>query len=95
MKYRGKGKIKKQHGMIDGLRKLLESIQDWPEIDGIIPGRINPCKLGGKVKLRISYQTLTGLKIIANSHGGVQEVFFVAQNPVVLEQKLRDFFDLK
>lgn len=91
MRYRGSGKIKKQHGMINGLNKLLESIQHWDEIVSIIPGRINRCKLGGKVKLKISYHTPTGLKANANAHGGVQEVFFVSNNPTVLEQKLREW----
>ncbi len=88
MRYRGSGKIKKQHSMIKGLKKFLESIEQWEEIQGIVPGRIAKANLGGPLQLKIKYETISGIKAIANSYGGVQEVFFITNTPELLLNKL-------
>ena len=88
MKFRKSGKIKKQHGMIKGLRRFLEKIEHWDEIQGIIPGRIEVAKQSGKVQLRVSYHTTSGLKAIARGNSSVQEVFFISSKPTDLSNRL-------
>jgi len=89
MKYRRNNKTKRQHGMIKGLSEFLKKIEGWPEIQGIIPGRIEKARATGKVRLRISYETNSGLKAIARGGGAVQEVFFVSGQPKQLSDRLR------
>ena len=91
MKYRRKGKTKRQHGMIKGLSRLLQKIEDWPEIQSIIPGRIEKANEKGPIRLRVNYETRSGLKAIARGEGAVQEVFFVTNQPDVLTEKLGKF----
>lgn len=76
--------------MIQGLRELLESIQPWPEITTIIPGRIKPTK-GAGVSLHLTVQmpTTSGLKCLARRSGQIQEVFIVTRQPSELEKRLR------
>jgi hypothetical protein len=91
MKFRGTSKIKTEHSMIKGLLKLLESIEDWEEIQGIIPGLIKPAKSSG-IELTIQYITQSGVKCLAKSDGAVQEVFFVSSTPEILKTKLEQEF---
>ena len=88
MKHRGSGKIKKQHSIINGLQKLLESIEHWPEINSIIPGVINQTSSFKHLEVDVKYQTSTGLKAIARSNNAVQELFFVSNEPKALWTKL-------
>lgn len=90
MKYRGSGKIKRQHGTIKGLIGLLRKIEAWDEVQGIVPGRIEPANTKGNLHLRISYETNSGLKGIARGHSAVQEVFFVTSNPAALKKRLEE-----
>ena len=90
-KYRGNSKIKYAHHIIQGLRPLLESIQPWPEIKSIIPGRINrTASNSGDLKIKFQYETPTGIKCLAIAKGCVQEVFFVSPNTAVLIDKLSE-----
>lgn len=92
MKYRaGNSKIKYEHGMIDGLRELLETIEPWEEIRSIIPGVIKTSKSRHKLLLRIQYETPTGLKCQARGGLAVQEVFFVTSEPEKLQKRLEQF----
>ncbi|MDJ0625519.1 MAG: DUF2103 domain-containing protein [Candidatus Caenarcaniphilales bacterium] len=81
MKYRAKaGKIKYEHGMIQGLREFLESLQKVQEIKSMIPGEIKPVKkVSSQLIIRRVTPTSTGLKALAHSGGAVQEVFFVGE----------------
>lgn len=89
MKHRGSGKIQLEHHLITGLRKLLEKIEDWEEIVSIVPGRIHHRSGSGKLTLTINSSTSSGIRCVAKSQAGVQEVFFVTSNPLDLERKLR------
>jgi hypothetical protein len=89
MKYRPT-KIKLKHGLISGLRRHLESIEDWPEITAINPGVIRPTKGSGGLKLTVQYETKAGLKVLAKSGAAVQEVFFVTSNPQRLAQRIKE-----
>lgn len=96
MRHRRKGKnakIKLEHHLIPGLRKLLEELEAWPEIQSIIPGEIK--RRGGSqnsLRIRAQYPTLTGVKCLAQSTGAVQEVFFVGSDPEALKRKLEEEF---
>ena len=89
MKYRAKaGKIKYEHGMIDGLSDFLESLQKNPNIQSMIPGEIKPVKTSSPLQIRRLMPTATGFKALIQSGGAVQEVFFIgeeAQLKVILE----------
>lgn len=92
MKYRksGKSKIKYEHGMIDGLRDLLESIESIEEIVSIIPGVIKPVRGSGSgIRLEVKYPTQTGIKLLAKSSTSVQEVFIVTNAADILIEKLK------
>ena len=90
MKFRGSSKIKTEHSMIKGLLKLLESIEHWDEIQGIIPGLIKPSKSSSDIEMTIQYVTPSGLKCLAKCDGAVQEVFFVSNDPDTLKKKLEE-----
>jgi len=93
MKYRV-AKIKYQHSIIQGLRDLLENIQNWEEIRSIIPGRINAKGRGMKVNkgiiLSFQYETPTGIKCLAKNKSSVQEVFIVSNNKENLIKKINE-----
>jgi len=74
--------------MIKGLKELLQSIETWEEISGIIPGRISPSKVSA-LHLTIQYETSSGIKCLAKGDG-VQEVFFVSSDPKSLLFKLQE-----
>ena len=93
-KHRGSSKIKYEHAMIPGLRKLLEEIEPWPEIKSIVPGEIRRSSSFVSLRLVVQYQTQTGVKCLAKSGGAVQEVFIVGAKPSKLEERLRDFLGL-
>lgn len=90
-KHRGSSKIKYEHSMIDGLRPLLESIEDWDEISSINPGEIRRTKnVGGSngCVLKVQYETASGLKCIAKGSRSIQEVFIVSSCPDKLKDKI-------
>lgn len=89
MKHRGSSKIKYEHEMIKGLRKLLESIEDWEEITSIIPARIKPIKaVEPRLRLTVQQRTPTGFKCLARSGSAVQEVFIVSSKLEALQKKI-------
>ncbi len=71
------GKLKIEHSIIDGLKKVLERIlADNPEIRSVIPGVIRPVRdAKGPVKMHVTVQTQNGWKAIALSGGARQELF--------------------
>ena len=91
----GSSKIKYQHGMIAGLRELLESIEDWDEFRTAVPGVIRPTKGAGPAVLRVQYATSSGLKCLAKSGAAVQEVFFVTDVPDALKARIELKFPRK
>ena len=71
------GKLKIEHSIIDGLRKVLERLlADNPAIRSIVPGVIRPVRdARGPVKIHITVATQNGWKAIALSGGARQELF--------------------
>ncbi len=72
-----KDRLKIEHSIIDGLRRVLEELLDEaPEIALIIPGEIRKVrKARGPVKVRVTTPTQTGWKAIGLSAGARQELF--------------------
>ena len=71
------GKLKIEHSIIDGVRKVLERLlSDYPDIRAIVPGVIRPVRdARGPVKIHITVATTNGWKAIALSGGARQELF--------------------
>lgn len=72
-----KDRLKIEHSIIDGLRRVLEELLDEAsEIALIIPGEIRKVrKARGPVKVRVTTPTQTGWKAIGLSAGARQELF--------------------
>lgn len=90
MRHRARSsKIKYEHSMIPGLRELLESLEEWDEITSIIPARIKPIRSRGKhLRVEVKYRTRSGLKALVKGATAVQEVFFVTNQPLLLQIRL-------
>jgi hypothetical protein len=87
-----KHKIKRQHGMIKGLREFLEeNISTLDFVDGIIPGEIKVGSATGEnLIVKYKYSTVSGAKLIARSGSSIQEVFVVTRFP----EKLREVLEV-
>lgn len=87
-----KHKIKRQHGMIKGLREFLEeNISTLDFVDGIIPGEIKVGSATGEnLIVKYKYSTVSGAKLIAKSGSSIQEVFVVTRFP----EKLREVLEV-
>ena len=91
MKHR-KNKIKRQHGIIKGLKKFLElNVSSLDSVEGVIPGRIKVGKTPGE-NLMVTYQysTVSGAKLIARSGTSVQEVFVITNDPDKLKEVIEE-----
>jgi hypothetical protein len=71
------GKLKIEHSIIDGVKKMLERLLvQNPQIRSVIPGVIRKVRdARGPVKVHITVQTQNGWKAIALSGGARQELF--------------------
>lgn len=72
------GKLKIEHSIIDGLRRVLETLLvKYPEdVRMIVPGVIKPVRdARGKLRLKVTVPTMNGWKAIAFSGGARQEIF--------------------
>ena len=70
-------KLKIEHSIIDGVRRLLEKLlASTSEIRSIVPGVIRPVRdARGKIQVRVTVPTQNGWKAIALSAGARQELF--------------------
>jgi hypothetical protein len=69
-------KLKVEHSIIDGLRRVLERLLEDSEIRSIIPGVIRPVRdAKGAVKIRVTVPVQNGWKAIALAAGARQELF--------------------
>lgn len=86
------GKLKIEHSIIDGLRRVLETLLErYPtEVRMIVPGVIKPVRdARGKLRLKVTVPTTNGWKAIAFSAGARQEIFISTDMPKeALEQAL-------
>lgn len=85
-------KIKRQHGMIKGLKKFLEdNISSLEFVDGILPGEIKVSNATGeRLIVKYQYSTISGAKLIAKSGTSIQEVFVVTGSPERLKEVFSD-----
>lgn len=75
------GRIKRQHGRVGGLDKILDEIvRECPHVSRIVPGRIKVRRGKTPPSFRVQYPTPAGLKCLYNSTGTVQEVFLICSD---------------
>lgn len=98
MRYRMKdgnpSKIKYQHSILEGVKKILEEIEHWKEIKSIITGPIRPKRFSSRTVLTIQNETLTGVRCLGRYGLAVQEVFIVTKDQESREafkQRLQTF----
>lgn len=85
------GRIKRQHGRVGGLDKILDRIvRDCPHVSRIVPGRIKVRRGKTPPSFKIQYPTPAGLKCLFNSTGTVQEVFLICNDTTQARQWLLD-----
>jgi hypothetical protein len=85
------GRIKRQHGRIDGLDKILDTIDsECPYVSRMVPGRIRVRRGRTPGRLRIQYPTGAGLKCIYAGAGAVHEVFIICTDVATVRQWLLD-----
>lgn len=78
------GKLKIEHSIIDGLRRVLETLlEKYPgDVRMIVPGVIKPVRdARGKLRLKVTVPTTNGWKAIAFSAGARQEIFISTDMP--------------
>ncbi|MGI6082282.1 MAG: DUF2103 domain-containing protein [Limnochordia bacterium] len=81
-------KVKRMHSILEGLLPILEAMAECPDIDQINPGRISASRRAGNYTVTVQYFTSSGLKLLARSPSGVQEVFVVTSEPETVERWL-------
>lgn len=70
-------RLKIEHSILDGVRRMLEQLlREREEIRAIVPGRIAIVRdARGPVKVRVTVPVSNGWKAIALSDGARQELF--------------------
>lgn len=86
-------KIKRMHGIINGLLPVLEAIAQHPEVSAITPGRIKVIRHTSTRQITMQHFTDSGLRLLARNGSLIQEVFIVTGQPAnvhswLVEQKL-------
>ena len=77
------GRIKRQHGRINGLDAILDRIvRDCPHVSRIVPGRIKVRRGNTPPSFKVQYPTPAGLKCLYTAVGTVQEVFLISSDDV-------------
>ncbi len=90
---RRKGKIKREHHMLEGLEEILEEIEKWDCVESIIPGRIVRQNKGrGSKGIFLKYPTISGYKLLYKTGTSVQEVFVVCNNYENFEKLFKERF---
>lgn len=75
------GRIKRQHGRVGGLDKLLDRIvKECPHVTRIVPGRIKVRRGNTAPVFKVQYPTPAGLKCLYTATGTVQEVFLICSD---------------
>jgi hypothetical protein len=87
------GRIKRQHGRVAGLDRILDQIvKQCPFVSRIVPGRIKVRRGKGAVefKLKLQYETPAGIKCLYLGTGTVQEVFMICSDKQQATQWLKN-----
>ncbi len=90
MRYRD-GILKVEHGILPGLREVLEDLAENETVHSIVPGRIYVTRgrPGGSLRVKASTPTATGVKLIARLGSSVQEVFVVCDDLGTVRKALK------
>ena len=85
-------RLKIEHSIIDGLRRVLERLLRYEEIRVIVPGVIKPVRdARGAIVIRVTVPVQNGWKAIALSAGARQELFIsTAVGKERLEQMIQE-----
>lgn len=84
------GRIKRQHGRVGGLDKILDRIVTrCPHVSRIVPGRIKVRRGHSPTTFKIQYPTGAGLKCIFIGTGTAQEVFLICSDSAAAAQWLK------
>jgi hypothetical protein len=88
------GRIKRQHGRVEGLDEVLEYIlANCPQVARIVPGRIKVRRGRTPPGFKLQYPTAAGLKCLYTGTGTVQEVFLICSDAPGAQQWLRETFE--
>ena len=75
------GRIKRQHGRVGGLDKILDRIvKNCPYVSRIVPGRIKVRRGKTPASFKVQYPTGAGIKCLYTGTGTVQEVFLICSD---------------
>jgi hypothetical protein len=75
------GRIKRQHGRIKGLDRILDTIvAECPFVSRIVPGRIKVRRGKTAPTFKVQYPTPAGIKCLYINTGTVQEVFLISSD---------------
>lgn len=75
------GRIKRKHGRVGGLDKLLDRVvRDCPHVSRIVPGRISRRRGRTAASFKAQYETEAGVKCIYVGPNTVQEVFLICSD---------------
>jgi len=75
------GRIKRQHGRVSGLDRILDRIvHECPFVSRIVPGRIKVRRGKTAPSFKVQYPTGAGLKCLYTGTGTVQEVFLICSD---------------
>lgn len=85
------GRIKRQHGRVGGLDRVLERIIDeCPHVSRIVPGQIKVRRGKTPPGFKVQYLTDSGLKCQYLGTGTVQEVFLICSDSHAAKRWLLD-----
>jgi hypothetical protein len=75
------GRIKRMHGRVGGLDKILDDIVErCPHVTRIVPGRIKVRRGKTPPNFKVQYLTDAGVKCLYTGTGTVQEVFLICSD---------------
>ncbi len=88
-------KVKTTHHILPEFHAFLAEIEQLPDIQRIIPGRISRQQKGSsELRFRVSYFTASGLKCMMSKGSTAQELFIIcgeAERENVQQQVMRIF----
>lgn len=72
-----RGGLKTEHKIIPGCKQILQTIASHPKVRLVIPGEIHQARHSQSTRIKLVYDTDTGVKCRLYSGPLVQEVFVV------------------
>lgn len=69
--------LKTEHKIIPGCKRILQTIAEHPKVRLVVPGEIHQARHSQSIRIKVVYNTDTGVKCRLYSGPLVQEVFVV------------------